>query len=146
MLACRTQVRRQTRKGAESKKADTRPGKPRRTYQSYDWLIATVHLLDEDDGIRYDRICQADFLALQRRVHAPHRAPHPPGRRVAEYQRLWDALCKSVVNRVNTDDVKHVILELFENLIRDHTYFARSIMKAQVASVPSLRPLFRLST
>jgi len=36
-------------------------------------------------------------------------------------------------------NVEYVVLELFsENLIRDHAYFARSIMKAQAASVPSL--------
>jgi len=59
----------------------------------------------------------------------------------AEYQRLsWDALRKSItgiVNRVNVGNIKHVVPELFsENLIRGRGLFARSIMKAQAASLP----------
>ncbi|KAJ1310473.1 hypothetical protein OPQ81_007206 [Rhizoctonia solani] len=64
----------------------------------------------------------------------------------AEYQRLsWDALRKSItgiVNRVNVGNIKHVIPELFqENLIRGRGLFARSIMKAQAASLP-FTPIF----
>ncbi|KAF8710691.1 MIF4G protein, partial [Rhizoctonia solani] len=64
----------------------------------------------------------------------------------AEYQRLsWDALRKSItgiVNRVNVGNIKHVIPELFqENLVRGRGLFARSIMKAQAASLP-FTPIF----
>ncbi|CAE6431871.1 unnamed protein product [Rhizoctonia solani] len=64
----------------------------------------------------------------------------------AEYQRLsWDALRKSItgiVNRVNIANIKHVIPELFqENLVRGRGLFARSIMKAQAASLP-FTPIF----
>jgi pre-mRNA-splicing factor CWC22 len=63
-----------------------------------------------------------------------------------EYQRLsWDALRKSItgiVNRVNVGNIKHVVPELFsENLIRGRGLFARSIMKAQAASLP-FTPVF----
>ncbi|OCH90656.1 MIF4G-domain-containing protein [Obba rivulosa] len=64
----------------------------------------------------------------------------------AEYQRLsWDALRKSItgiVNRVNVTNIKHIIPELFsENLIRGRGLFARSVMKAQAASLP-FTPVF----
>lgn len=81
----------------------------------------------------------------------------------AEYQRLsWDALRKSInglinkvspaywnfplsiLNRsqVNISNIKHVIPELFgENLIRGKGLFARSIMRAQAASLP-FTPIF----
>jgi pre-mRNA-splicing factor CWC22 len=64
----------------------------------------------------------------------------------AEYQRLaWDALRKSItgiVNRVNVGNIKHVVPELFsENLIKGRGLFARSIMKAQAASLP-FTPVF----
>jgi pre-mRNA-splicing factor CWC22 len=57
------------------------------------------------------------------------------------YQRLsWDALRKSItgiVNRVSIANIKHVVPELFsENLIRGRGLFARSVMKAQAASLP----------
>ena len=63
-----------------------------------------------------------------------------------EYQRLsWDALRKSItgiVNRVNIGNIKQIIPELFgENLIRGRGLFARSIMKAQAASLP-FTPVF----
>jgi pre-mRNA-splicing factor CWC22 len=63
-----------------------------------------------------------------------------------EYQRLsWDALRKSItgiVNRVNITNIKLIIPELFsENLIRGRGLFARSIMKAQSASLP-FTPVF----
>ena len=63
-----------------------------------------------------------------------------------EYQRLsWDALRKSItgiVNRVNVQNIKMVVPELFqENLIRGRGLFARSIMKAQAASLP-FTPVF----
>ncbi|CAG8657850.1 3038_t:CDS:2 [Acaulospora colombiana] len=64
----------------------------------------------------------------------------------AEYQRLsWDALRKSItgiVNRVNIVNIKSIVPELFnENLIRGKGLFARSIMKAQAASLP-FTPVF----
>ena len=64
----------------------------------------------------------------------------------AEYQRItWDALRKSItgiVNRVNVANIKHVVPELFqENLIRGRGLFARSVMKAQAASLP-FTPVF----
>jgi pre-mRNA-splicing factor CWC22 len=78
----------------------------------------------------------------------------------AEYQRLsWDALRKSInglinkvrdisswVNadrsKVNVSNIKHVVPELFgENLIRGKGLFARSIMRAQAASLP-FTPIF----
>ncbi|KIP10281.1 hypothetical protein PHLGIDRAFT_65887 [Phlebiopsis gigantea 11061_1 CR5-6] len=63
-----------------------------------------------------------------------------------EYQRLsWDALRKSItgiVNRVNVQNIKNVIPELFsENLVRGRGLFCRSIMKAQAASLP-FTPVF----
>jgi len=63
-----------------------------------------------------------------------------------EYQRLsWDALRKSVtgfVNRVNVANIKLIIPELFtEDLIRGRGLFARSVMKAQAASLP-FTPVF----
>ncbi|EGN96287.1 hypothetical protein SERLA73DRAFT_94407, partial [Serpula lacrymans var. lacrymans S7.3] len=63
-----------------------------------------------------------------------------------EYQRLsWDALRKSItgiVNRVNVTNIKQIIPELFsENLIRGRGLFARSVMKAQAASLP-FTPVF----
>jgi pre-mRNA-splicing factor CWC22 len=64
----------------------------------------------------------------------------------AEYQRLsWDALRKSItgiVNRVNIVNIKSIVPELFnENLVRGKGLFARSIMKAQGASLP-FTPVF----
>ena len=64
----------------------------------------------------------------------------------AEYQRLsWDALRKSItgiVNRINVSNIKHVVPEILsENLIRGRGLFARSIMKAQAASLP-FTPVF----
>ncbi|PCH38399.1 MIF4G-domain-containing protein [Wolfiporia cocos MD-104 SS10] len=64
----------------------------------------------------------------------------------AEYQRLsWDALRKSItgiVNRVNIANIKHIVPELMqENLIRGRGLFARSVMKAQAASLP-FTPVF----
>ncbi|KIJ44178.1 hypothetical protein M422DRAFT_114997, partial [Sphaerobolus stellatus SS14] len=58
-----------------------------------------------------------------------------------EFQRIsWDALRKSItgiVNRVNIQNIKHIVPELFsENLIRGRGLFARSVMKAQAASLP----------
>ncbi|RGB34802.1 MIF4G-domain-containing protein [Rhizophagus diaphanus] len=58
-----------------------------------------------------------------------------------EYQRItWEALKKSInglINKVNTSNIKNIVFELFnENLIRGRGLFARSIMKAQSASLP----------
>lgn len=63
-----------------------------------------------------------------------------------EYQRLsWDALRKSItgiVNRVNITNIKQIVPELIqENLVRGKGLFARSIMKAQAASLP-FTPVF----
>lgn len=63
-----------------------------------------------------------------------------------EYQRLsWDALRKSItgiVNRVNVTNIKLIAPELFnENLVRGRGLFARSVMKAQSASLP-FTPVF----
>ena len=63
-----------------------------------------------------------------------------------EYQRLsWDALRKSItgiVNRVNVANIKLIVPELLsENLIRGRGLFARSVMKAQAASLP-FTPVF----
>ncbi|XP_006458619.1 hypothetical protein AGABI2DRAFT_63634 [Agaricus bisporus var. bisporus H97] len=63
-----------------------------------------------------------------------------------QYQRItWDALRKSItgiVNRVNIANIKQIVPELFaENLIRGRGLFARSIMKAQSASLP-FTPVF----
>ena len=68
------------------------------------------------------------------------------GKSSQEYQRMsWDALRKSItgiVNRVNVANIKQVIPELFsENLIRGRGLFARSVMKAQAASLP-FTPVF----
>ncbi|KAF2756342.1 MIF4G-domain-containing protein [Pseudovirgaria hyperparasitica] len=58
-----------------------------------------------------------------------------------EYQRMaWEALKKSInglVNKVNVSNIKHIVPELFgENMIRGRGLFARSLMKAQAASLP----------
>lgn len=63
-----------------------------------------------------------------------------------EYQRMsWDALRKSInglINKVNIGNIKMVVQELFgENLIRGRGLFARSIMRAQAASLP-FTPVF----
>lgn len=63
-----------------------------------------------------------------------------------EYQRItWDALRKSItgiVNRVNIANIKQIAPELFsENLVRGRGLFARSVMKAQAASLP-FTPVF----
>ncbi|CAG8463351.1 83_t:CDS:2 [Diversispora eburnea] len=59
----------------------------------------------------------------------------------AEYQRItWEALKKSInglINKVNTSNIKNIVFEIInENLIRGRGLFARSIMKAQSASLP----------
>ncbi|EIW71737.1 hypothetical protein TREMEDRAFT_38044 [Tremella mesenterica DSM 1558] len=64
----------------------------------------------------------------------------------SEYQRMsWDALRKSInglINKVNVSNIKHVVPELFgENLIRGKGLFARSVMRAQAASLP-FTPVF----
>jgi pre-mRNA-splicing factor CWC22 len=63
----------------------------------------------------------------------------------AECQRLWNALRKSItgiVNRVNVSNIKHLVSNLFsEDLIWGCGLFARSIMKAQAASLP-FTPVF----
>jgi hypothetical protein len=59
--------------------------------------------------------------------------------------RSWDALRKSItgiVNRVNITNITQIVPELFyENLIQGRGLFARSIMKAQAASLP-FTPVF----
>ena len=66
-----------------------------------------------------------------------------------KYQRLsWDALCKfitGIVNRVNITNIKQIVLDLFsENFICGRGLFARSIMKAQAASLPFMPVLLHL--
>jgi len=80
----------------------------------------------------------ARLRALQEAASADKSSP--------EYQRLsWDALRKSItgiVNRVNVANIKQIVPELFaENLIRGRGLFARSVMKAQAASLP-FTPVF----
>ncbi|CAJ0763841.1 22661_t:CDS:2 [Entrophospora sp. SA101] len=58
-----------------------------------------------------------------------------------EYQRItWEALKKSInglINKVSVSNIKSIVVELFgENLIRGRGLFARSVMKAQAASLP----------
>ncbi|TRM59817.1 armadillo-type protein [Schizophyllum amplum] len=100
---------------------------------------------------RKSRVQQAAEHALGWCLHAPSPSARAASCRCyrqtsPEYQRLaWDALRKSItgiVNRVNTQNIKQVIPELFqENLIRGRGLFARSIMKAQAASLP-FTPVF----
>ena len=57
----------------------------------------------------------------------------------AEFQRMtWEALRKSInglINKVNVANIKNIVPELLaENLIRGRGLFARSCMKAQMAS------------
>ena len=47
----------------------------------------------------------------------------------------------SSLNRVNMGNIKHVVSELFENLIRGCRLFTRSVMKAQAAPLP-FTPVF----
>ncbi|KAG5518165.1 hypothetical protein PMAC_003351 [Pneumocystis sp. 'macacae'] len=55
-----------------------------------------------------------------------------------EYQRMyWEALKKSINVKVNTINIKNIVVELFgENLIRGRGLYCRSIMKAQAVSLP----------
>lgn len=58
----------------------------------------------------------------------------------AEHQRAqWDLLRKKIngtINKVNLSNIQRVVLQLFNcNLIRGKGLFARSVLKAQVASV-----------
>ena len=57
-------------------------------------------------------------LPYTRLVLHARTAPRPPGYLGAECQRLFlDALCKSIVNRVDMGNIKHVVPVLFdENL------------------------------
>jgi pre-mRNA-splicing factor CWC22 len=80
------------------------------------------------------------------RLRALQEAASKSSKSSPEYQRLsWDALRKSItgiVNRVNIANIKQIIPELFqENLIRGRGLFARSVMKAQAASLP-FTPVF----
>jgi len=63
-----------------------------------------------------------------------------------DFQKIkWEALRKSLnglVNKVNTSNLKHIVLELFEeNIIRGKGLLCRSIMKAQLAS-PQFTPVY----
>lgn len=68
-----------------------------------------------------------------------------------EFQRMsWDALKKSItglVNKVAAENIKHIVPELFggANLIRGRGLFCRSIMKAQMQSLP-FTPVFAALT
>ncbi|UZJ55260.1 hypothetical protein CBS101457_004580 [Exobasidium rhododendri] len=64
-----------------------------------------------------------------------------------DFQRMsWDALKKSItglVNKVAAENIKHIVPELFggANLIRGRGLFCRSIIKAQMQSLP-FTPVF----
>lgn len=68
-----------------------------------------------------------------------------------EFQRMsWDALKKSItglVNKVAAENIKYIVPELFggANLIRGRGLFCRSIMKAQMQSLP-FTPVFAALT
>lgn len=103
---------------------------------SYDARAEFAKLLNTRSGGVY--VPPARLRAMQQAAAADKSSP--------EYQRLsWDALRKSItgiVNRVNIANIKQVVPELFaENLIRGRGLFARSIMKAQAASLP-FTPVF----
>ncbi|KAI0303496.1 armadillo-type protein [Multifurca ochricompacta] len=114
---------------AEDKKGDTKK-------KEFDAVAEFAKLTSSRSGGVY--MPPARLRALQ--------AAAAQDRSSAEYQRLsWDALRKSItgiVNRVNVSNIKHVVPELFsENLIKGRGLFARSIMKAQAASLP-FTPVF----
>ncbi|EJD53001.1 MIF4G-domain-containing protein [Auricularia subglabra TFB-10046 SS5] len=111
---------------------------------------------DKDKGAKENFDPQAEFAKLLNTrsggVYMPParlralQAAAAQDKSSAEFQRLsWDALRKSItgiVNRVNVANIKNVVPELFgENLIRGRGLFARSIMKAQAASLP-FTPVF----
>ncbi|PFH53603.1 hypothetical protein AMATHDRAFT_137344 [Amanita thiersii Skay4041] len=106
------------------------------TEKTYNAQAEFAKLLNSRSGGVY--VPPARLRAMQQAAAADKSSP--------EYQRLsWDALRKSItgiVNRVNIANIKQVVPELFsENLIRGRGLFARSIMKAQAASLP-FTPVF----
>ncbi|KAI0293382.1 armadillo-type protein [Russula brevipes] len=118
----------------ELEKSDGKKGETRE--KAFDAMAEFAKLTSSRSGGVY--MPPARLRALQ--------AAAAQDRTSAEYQRLsWDALRKSItgiVNRVNVGNIKHVVPELFaENLIRGRGLFARSIMKAQAASLP-FTPVF----
>ena len=120
----------------ELEKAEGKKGEPKEKDKGFDAMAEFAKLTSSRSGGVY--MPPARLRALQ--------AAAAQDRSSAEYQRLsWDALRKSItgiVNRVNVGNIKHVVPELFsENLIRGRGLFARSIMKAQAASLP-FTPVF----
>jgi pre-mRNA-splicing factor CWC22 len=120
----------------ELEKADGKKGETKEKEKEFDAMAEFAKLTSSRSGGVY--MPPARLRALQ--------AAAAQDRTSAEYQRLsWDALRKSItgiVNRVNVGNIKHVVPELFsENLIRGRGLFARSIMKAQAASLP-FTPVF----
>ncbi|KAI0003354.1 MIF4G-domain-containing protein [Russula compacta] len=118
----------------ELERADDRKGETKE--KGFDAMAEFAKLTSSRSGGVY--MPPARLRALQ--------AAAAQDRSSAEYQRLsWDALRKSItgiVNRVNVSNIKHIVPELFsENLIRGRGLFARSIMKAQAASLP-FTPVF----
>jgi pre-mRNA-splicing factor CWC22 len=118
----------------ELEKSDNKKGETRE--KEFDAMAEFAKLTSSRSGGVY--MPPARLRALQ--------AAAAQDRTSTEYQRLsWDALRKSItgiVNRVNVGNIKHVVPELFsENLIRGRGLFARSIMKAQAASLP-FTPVF----
>ncbi|RUS18450.1 armadillo-type protein [Endogone sp. FLAS-F59071] len=96
-----------------------------------------------------DPIAEQEMLITKTRTGGAYIPPHRlrqlqqnvTNKSSEEYQRItWEALKKSInglINKVNISNIKNIIQELFgENLIRGSGLFARSIMKAQSASLP----------
>ena len=120
----------------EKKEGKKGEGKEKEKDKEFDAMAEFAKLTSSRSGGVY--MPPARLRALQ--------AAAAQDRSSAEFQRLsWDALRKSItgiVNRVNVGNIKHVVPELFsENLIRGRGLFARSIMKAQAASLP-FTPVF----
>lgn len=110
--------------------------KPKEKEKEFDARAEFAKLVGSKSGGVY--MPPARLRALQQAASSDKSSP--------EYQRLsWDALRKSItgiVNRVNIVNIKQIVPELFsENLIRGRGLFARSVMKAQAASLP-FTPVF----
>ena len=117
---------------AEQELAGQEKEKEKDKDKEYDAKAEFAKLVSSRSGGVY--MPPARLRALQAEAAAKDKASQ-------EYQRLsWDALRKSItgiINKVNIANIKEVVPELFsENLIRGRGLFARSIMKAQAASLP----------
>ncbi|KAF8638877.1 hypothetical protein AX17_001932 [Amanita inopinata Kibby_2008] len=120
----------------EPEKLDKAKGKEPERERAFNSQAEFAKLAKSRSGGVY--VPPARLRAMQQAAAADKSSP--------EYQRLsWDALRKSItgiVNRVNIANIKQVVPELFsENLILGRGLFARSIMKAQAASLP-FTPVF----